>query len=95
MDVDPTMRGARAQQIINDPLFQEAFDGLERGAIERIAACDTNDTRTLQALTQSLQAVRAVRHRMEMWIAEGKDVAERAIKKELQPPLLSRFRRTS
>lgn len=88
-------RGNRAQQLLDDPLFIEAWQGLEQGAIERLAAADANDTKTLQALTMSLQTIRAVRRRFEVWVAEGKDAAERQIRREMQPGLLSRFRRTA
>lgn len=89
-------RGERARQIINDPLYIEAWEGLEIGCVERLAACDTNDAKTLQALTQSLQTVRAVRRRMAVWIAEGQEAAERLMRKEQQQPtLLSRFRRSA
>lgn len=87
-------RGNRARQIIEDPLFIEAWEGLERGAIERLAAADANDTDTLRSLTMSLQTVRAVRRRMEVWMAQGKDAAERQIRRE-QPSMLSRFRRSA
>lgn len=86
-------RAERARQILADPVFIEAWEGLEAGAIERIAACDTTDTKKLQTLTMALQTVRAIRRRMEVWIAEGKDAAEREMRKQASVPLFSRFRR--
>lgn len=86
-------RAERARQIVEDPLFAQAWTGLEQGAVERLAACDTTDTRRLQALTMALQTVRAIRQRFEVWIAEGRDAAERQERKQAAVPLFSRFRR--
>lgn len=96
MNEESILRGTRAAQLLADPLLTEAFDGLERGAVERLANCDANDAKTLQSLTLALQTVRAVRRRFTVWVAEGKDEAERQIKREMQPPgVLSRFRRAA
>lgn len=90
---DEVARAVRAKQLLEDELFSEAWEGLERGAIERLAAADTNDTKTLQALTMSLQTVRAIRRRFEVWIAEGKEAAEREARRQEKPSMIQRFRR--
>jgi hypothetical protein len=89
------IRANRAQQLLSEPLLIEAWDGLEEGAIERIAACDASDAKTLQALTLALQAVRAVRRRFEVWVIEGKDEAQRQERQAEKPGLMSRFRRAA
>jgi hypothetical protein len=93
MSDEQIFRATRAQQIIEDPLFVEAFDGMEKGAVERIAACDANDKEKLQALALSLQAIRATRRRFVVWMAEGEDAARRQMQREEAPSLIDRFRR--
>lgn len=97
MSQETILRGNRARQILDDPLFVEAFQGLEKGAIDRLAGCDVTDKERLQALTMSLQTIRTVRHIFGVWMAEGEDAAKREIAK--QDPAdsfmdrISRFRR--
>lgn len=89
-------RANRAAQLLADPLLIEAFDGLESGAVERIAACDALDIKRLQTLTLALQTTRAIRHRFNTWVAEGEDAARRQMRKDEAPTgLLSRFRRAA
>lgn len=87
------LRGARARQILDDPLFVEAFNGLEQGAIEALNACDVHNKDRLQTLTMSLQTIRAVRRRFAVWIAEGEAEARKQMKREDAPTLFERFRR--
>lgn len=87
------LRASRAEQILNDPLFIEAFDGLEKGAIERLSSCDVHDRDRIATLTMGLQTIRAVRRRFELWIHEGADEAKRQIQREDNPTLIDRFRR--
>lgn len=70
-------RGVRARQILEDDLFREAWEGMERGAVERLAACDVTDAKTLQALTLALQTVRKTRAIFAAWVSEGKAAADR------------------
>lgn len=93
---DKILRGNEARQVLDNALFMEAWAGLEAGAIERIAACDVTDTKALQTLAMSLQTLRAVRRRFEVWMVDGEQAAKDMIRKtELaeQPGLLQRFRR--
>lgn len=85
------LRGNRAKQILDDPLVVEAFEGIEKGAVERLATCDANDIKKLQALTMSLQTVRAVRHIFSLWIADGEDAARKELQKHQEPGPLDRF----
>lgn len=82
MSQDAILRGNRARQITEDPLFAEAFQGLEKGAIDRLAACDVTDKERLQALAMSLQTIRTVKHIFGVWMAEGEDAAKREIAKQ-------------
>lgn len=97
MTQERILRGNRARQILDDPLVVEAFQGIEKGAIERLAACDLNDQKRMQTLTMSLQSVRAFRHLFQIWIADGEDAARKAMQEQHEPGLLdrvtSRFRR--
>ena len=92
------LRGNAARQVLESALFIEAWEGLEAGAVERLAACDTSDTKTLQTLTMGLQTLRAVRRRFEVWMVDGEQAAKDLIRGEeraAQPGLLQRFRRTA
>lgn len=91
MSEEAILRANRARQILDDPLFIEAFEGLEKGAIERISACDTHDKERLQTLALSLQTIRAVRHRFQLWVADGEDAARRQIQREEAPSLINRL----
>lgn len=97
MTQERILRGNRARQILDDPLVVEAFQGIEKGAIERLAACDLNDHKRMQTLTMSLQSVRAFRHLFQIWIADGEDAARKVMQEQHEPGLLdrvtSRFRR--
>lgn len=93
MSDDKVARAERAAMILNDPLVIEAFDGLERGAIERIAACDAHDKERLATLAMGLQTIRAARRRFSLWISEGEAEARKQIHREEAPSLIDRFRR--
>lgn len=93
MTQERILRGNRAKQILDDPLVIEAFDGIEKGAVERLAACDVTDQKKLQALTMSLQTVRAVRHIFSLWIADGEDAARKELQKHNEPNVIDRLNR--
>ena len=90
-DGEILQRAIEADQLLQHPLIREAFDGLEQGAVARLASADTNDPGLLRTLTQSLQTVRAVRRRFEVWVAEGEAAAQRMQDEEERPSLLARF----
>jgi hypothetical protein len=91
---DAIDRGLRAQQLVDDPLFVEAWEGLEAGAIQRLAACSVTDVMQLQQLALSLQTIRALRSRMQTWILHGQEAARRQELAESKPPsALTRFTR--
>lgn len=54
---DPQQRAARAQQILDDPLFTEAGHALQRSAIERLASIDVADVQRLQVEVLRLQCI--------------------------------------
>ncbi len=93
MSDEKIIRANRAQQILDDPLFIEAFEGLEAGAIEALSACDVHNKERLQTLTMGQQTIRAVRRRFALWVAEGADEAKRQMRREDAPTLIDRFRR--
>lgn len=93
MSEEKLIRANQAQLILNDPLFIEAFNGLEQGAIERLAACDVHDKDRLATLTMSLQTIRSVRRRFALWVTEGEAEARKQIQREEAPTLIDRFRR--
>ena len=74
---DAINRGVRAKQLLEEDLLTEAWEGMERGAVERLVACDVTDVKTMQALTLALQTVRKSRAVFSTWVSEGKAAAER------------------
>lgn len=93
MSDEKLIRANQAQLILNDPLFIEAFEGLEKGAIERLAACDVHDKDKLATLAMSLQTIRSVRRRFALWVTEGEAEAKKQFQREEVPSLIDRFRR--
>lgn len=68
-------RGARADQIINDPVYQEAVDRLEAGVVEQLSRCDLTATDKMRALVVALQVGRKVRGALEAFMRDGEQAA--------------------
>lgn len=69
---DAAIRAARAQQLLDDDLFQEAFAAVEADAVNALAAARLADLATLQWQTALLQATRQVRGHIENMARSGR-----------------------
>jgi hypothetical protein len=78
---DKIERGLEATQLLAQPLLIETLDALEKHAIERLAAADVNDTKTLQTLAMSLQAARGFKAALQGVAREGAHTLEAEAKK--------------
>lgn len=78
MTDDPVARGVRAQQIMDDPLFIEAFDAVERQAIEDMLTVPWWRVRRLLDHAARVRAVRDARAAIHAVMLNGKDRAARS-----------------
>ena len=62
----------RAQQLLNDTLFNEAFDVVEERCIEEWQLTNVHDVETRENAFKMLQAARAVRNQVRSYIDDGK-----------------------
>ena len=79
-DIDRESRAIRAKQILEDPLFIEAFDAVERAAVDRIASLGPDKLGELQELAATIRAVRGVRSEIEILTYGTFDQSRRAEK---------------
>lgn len=87
-------RGERARQIVEDPLWIEAWTKLRDGAIHELGQADVNDTKRLQSLTLALQTIEQHRRIMEVWITAGREAAMQQRKRDERgraPGVVQRF----
>lgn len=68
-------RALRAQKIVNDPLFDEAFQMVKTAILEKIEAAPLRDTEGAEKLRIMLKLLRDVRAVFEQAVNDGK-VAE-------------------
>lgn len=69
--MDPIVRAARAQQLLDDPLLQEAFAEIEKAVTEALAGANLSDLAALQRHTAALQAVRNLRQQFQSVVTTG------------------------
>jgi hypothetical protein len=80
-------RGARAEQLLNDPLLQEAFTSVRNGIVETWEAAPLRDTQGAHELKLMLKLLGDLRTVLEMTVADGKMAAVKL--KELNSRVIS------
>lgn len=70
-------RSIRARQIIEDEVFIEACEAVERAAVEAMIALPFNDPQKISDYAARVQAVRNVRSAIQSIMLEGLDNATR------------------
>lgn len=87
------LRGENARQLINNPLYQEAYEGTRAAIFEAIAQTDPKDTQGHLHLLLSLKALDRVSRYMKTVIESGsvESFKIETQKKKLQFP----FRRSA
>lgn len=78
-EIDLTYRASRAMELLEDPIFAEAFDAIERGTIEEMLQPNIPDDLRRQKADR-VNAIRAVRQQFENIVREGNPPSGQAIK---------------
>lgn len=71
-------RGQRAKEILEDPIFVEAWEAVEREAIEALLAVPLDKASDLQAHQVRVLAVRGMRQELQTVIDNGVAATRRA-----------------
>jgi hypothetical protein len=71
MTTEVEQRAARAEQIVNDPLFEEAWEACMGQAIDELTNARLSDAAGLQAAAARLQALNQVRDQMHSFMTTG------------------------
>lgn len=69
--MDPIQRGEKAAEIVNNPLWDEAFSTLERVYVEIIKELAPDDDKRLRHYKQALVGVSFVKGHLETVLAQG------------------------
>lgn len=80
-------RGARAERLLNDPLFKESFALVEQAIHEAWAAAPIRDREAAHELKLQLHLLASVRANLEQALSDGKVAAEeiRRLSRPLTP----------
>jgi hypothetical protein len=81
-------RGARAARILNDSLFSEAFESVEKAIHDRWAESPIRDIEGQQQLRLMLKLLGDVRSVLETCVSDGKH-AKQEIDRKTAPQVLS------
>ena len=71
-------RGQRAREIIEDPIFVEAWEAVERAAVEAMLAVPIDKASELQAHQGRVLAIRGMRQELQTVIENGLAATRRA-----------------
>lgn len=69
--MDPIERGQKAAEILNNPIFNEAFDELEGVYIDIIKSLPVSDVKTLSHYKQALVSVSFIKGHFETALTQG------------------------
>jgi len=75
-------RGIEAKQLLDNPLFRQAFEGVRQKLLERLEETAIGDVDTQHQLTLCLQTVKQVRKYLENWIRDGELEAARSAERK-------------
>jgi hypothetical protein len=70
-DEEHARRGEEARRILNEPLLVEAFDNIERAAIDALVLAPPENDTLRRCLADRIRVVRALRSDLETTIALG------------------------
>lgn len=70
--MDAEAKAAHAAMLLNDPVFIEILDGLEKQAIDTCIMCGALDHEKRAAFAAEARAIRALRMKLSAFIAEAK-----------------------
>ena len=69
-------RANKAAQLLNDEVYREAWASLDANLMANWAATNQADTQRRETLYFELVGLRAVKLRLERWVADGKAAAD-------------------
>ena len=68
-------RANKAAQLLNDEVYREAWASLDANLMANWAATNQADQQRRETLYFELTGLRAVKVRLERWVAEGREAA--------------------
>jgi hypothetical protein len=68
-------KGMRAQRLLDDPIFQEAFDQIEAAYIEKWKSSSARDDDARQRLWQGVQILGIVKENIKQFAKDGRVAA--------------------
>lgn len=69
--MNPLERGAHAEQLLKDPLLQEAFTSMRMAILERIESAPMADTEGAEKLRTMLKLLRDLKSNFEQAVRDG------------------------
>ena len=84
MSQDRQARAKHAQQLLDDPLFNEAFDAVEKACIEQWHATKTGDTEARERIWTMVKLNQRLKQHYLAIIDDGKMAAAEAVEIERQ-----------
>ncbi len=76
--MDSIQRGLEAEQLLANPLLNEAFKGIREALIQQLEATSIGDIDTQHEITLTLQLIKNVKRYLENWVRDGQLESERA-----------------
>lgn len=70
-DEERARRGEEARRLLNEPLLIEAFDNIERTALDRLLDCPPENDALRRCLADYIRIIRTLRSNLETTIALG------------------------
>ena len=64
-------KAARAKELLEDPIFQEAFNGVRNGLVSQLEATPFTDKDLQHEITVTLQLLKRLKGSLERFIADG------------------------
>lgn len=75
-------RGIEAEQLLNNALFKQAFEGVRQKLLERLEETAIGDKDTQHELVLCLQTVKQVRRFLENYVRDGQLEAARSAERK-------------
>jgi hypothetical protein len=73
-DEERMRRGEEARRILNEPLLIEAFDAIERSAVNELVSVPLENDALRRCLTERIRVIRDLKSNLETTIALGDQV---------------------
>ena len=64
-------KAARAKELLEDPVFREAFNGVRNGLVSQLESCPFADKDLQHDITITLQLLKRIKGSLERFFADG------------------------